>query len=402
MRKPWKSSFKVKLLLGISAIILCTFTMAGVVSYRTHLRLFEEEVSGRYVKAGEQAMAQLDLRIRELTRISSYVVFDPTIERNVTKLSRDRNVAPADRYAMQSQISAELGQVKFDAPQVLSLYLFDLSGRNYYYGLMRESVESIEGDAFRDILGKVQASGGEMVWMNKRLPSHIEKSGYRDVIIAAQWMRSKFIIESDSEQLDAGYAEDGDGGMYGMMVMVIDQYFLARSFREIIGTDGLGSVYLFDRHDGLLYANDEQSGSAAAAELREGSAGGIEKSGGASYYVTTHESPETGFTLVSRISMADFIKKSQLILKITLLSGGISVLLSAMLIFLLSHRLLRPLRELVPAMKSMREGKFDIRVKPRSSDELGLIADSFNAMAANVSSLITEVYLRQSANGMRS
>ncbi|WP_274649064.1 sensor histidine kinase [Paenibacillus humicola] len=393
MFNPRKASFKVKLLLGISAIILFTFSMAGVFSYRTHLRLFEDEVSGRYVKAGEQAMAQLDLRIRELSRIANYVVFNPTIEKNVTKLSKG-GVPPVDRYSMQSEIGAELGQVKFDAPQVLSLYLFDLSGRNYYYGLMRESVEPIVGETFKEILAKVQASEGEMVWMNKRLPSHIEKSGYRDVVIAAQWMRSKFIIESNSEQLDEGYMEDG-GGMYGMMVMVVDQYFLARSFREIAGGDHAGSVYLFDRHHNLLYTNDMRTGPAEAAKLLERKTDGIEKAGGASYYFAKHVSPETQFTLVSRISMADFLEKSRLILKISVASGGISVLLSAMLIFLLSHRLLRPLRELVPAMRTMREGKFDIRIKPRSSDELGYIADSFNAMAANLSSLIKEVYLRQ-------
>jgi two-component system sensor histidine kinase YesM len=395
MFRKWKASFKIKLLLGISAIILFTFSIAGVVSYRTHLRLFEDEVSGQYVKANEQAMAQFELRIQELYRISSYIVFNPTIEKLITSLSRNKDVSLADRYFTQTQIGTELSQVKFDAPQILSLYLFDLEGRNYYYGLMRESVEQIGDDIFREIREKVQASNGEMVWMNKRLPSHIEKSGYRDVIIASRWMRHKFIIESNSDKLDTNVFENDNGGMYGLMVMVIDQAFLTRSFREMMGDDNKGIVYLFDQHSDLLYSNDEMSDTIGIARLMQRDTNGIEKTNGTSYYYSKHYSSEIQFTLVSLLSMADFLKKSQLILKISVASGGVSILFSAVLIFLLSQRLLRPLRELVFAMRTMREGKFDTRIEPRSSDELGFIADSFNSMATNVNALIKEVYLRQ-------
>lgn len=395
MSRTWKASFKIKLMLGISAIILFTFSAAGVVSYRTHLRLFEDEVSNQYVKANEQAMAQFELRMQELSRISSSVVFNPTIEKIVTNLSRNKDISPSDRYFTQSQIGIELSQVKFDAPQLLSLYLFDLDGQNYYYGLMRESVEPIGDDMFREIREKVLSSNGETVWMNKRLPSRIEKSGYRDVIVASRWMRNKFIIESNSEKLDNNVFDENSGGIYGMMVMVIDQNYFTRSFREIIGNDNKGSVYLFDQHDRLLYTNDGMTDADGAARLMLAKTNGIEQNGTDSYYYSKHHSQDTQFTLVSRIPMTDFLEKSQLILKISLVSGGVSILLSAMLIFLLSQRLLRPLRELVTAMRAMREGKFDTRIDPRSNDELGFIADSFNLMATNVSALIKEVYLRQ-------
>lgn len=401
MSQTWKISFKIKLMIGISAIILFTFSAAGVVSYRTHLQLFEDEVSNQYAKANEQAMAQFDLRMQELSRISSSVVFNPTIEKIVTNLSRNKDISPSERYFTQSQIGIELSQVKFDAPQLLSLYLFDLDGQNYYYGLMRESVEPIGDDLFREIRERVLSSNGETIWMNKRLPSRIEKSGYRDVIVASRWMRNKFIIESNSEKLDNSVFDENSGGIYGMMVMVIDQNYFTRSFREIIGNDNRGSVYLFDQHDRLLYTNDGMMNNDgmmdadAAARLMLAKTNGIEHHGTDSYYYSKHHSPDTQFTLVSRIPMTEFLEKSQLILKISLFSGGVSILLSAMLIFLLSQRLLRPLRQLVIAMRAMREGKFDTRIDPRSNDELGFIADSFNLMATNVSALIKEVYLRQ-------
>ncbi|MFC0212017.1 sensor histidine kinase [Paenibacillus chartarius] len=375
MFKRWRASFKIKLMLGISAIILFTFCITGVVSYRTHLQLFEEEVSEQYRRSNEQAMAQFELRVKELYRISNFIVFNQTIEEIVTKLASADHVPAAERYFEQDRILTELRQIKFDAPQVLSMYLFDLNGTNYYNGLMRESVERIGDDTFREIRDKVKASNGEMVWMRKRLESAIEKSGYREVTIAARWMHNNTL------------------GMYGLLVMVIDQDFMTRSFREIT-RDGHGVVYLFDRHSSLLYTSDTDVPltNERLLAVRDGTRATIDGTG---YYYARNDSKEIDFVLVSRMSMARFLEKSQLILRISVISGAVSIALSALLIFLLSQRLLRPLRELVQAMRTMRGGKFDTRIKPRSSDELGFIADSFNSMASNVSALINEVYLRQ-------
>jgi two-component system sensor histidine kinase YesM len=377
MFKRWKASFKIKLLLGISVIILFTFCTTGIVSYRIHLALFEDEVSGQYQKANEQAMAQFELRIQELYRISNYIVFNKTIEEIVTALSTKESVSASDQYFEQDRIQTELRQVKFDAPQVLSMYLFDLKGTNYYYGLMQESVEQIDQDIFQELREEVQKSNGEMVWMKKKLASRIEKSGYRDVIIASRWMRNNSL------------------GMYGMLVMVIDENFMTRSFREIIGNDNNGHVYLFDRHAAMLYTNDFNQLAVDTNKLLSMEDGSTQNVNGTPYYFSKHFSPDISFTLVSGISMADFMKKSQLILKISIYSGILSIFLSAMLIFLLSQRLLRPLRELVFAMRKMRQGLFDTRIEHQSNDELGFIAESFNSMASNVSSLIKEVYLRQ-------
>jgi two-component system sensor histidine kinase YesM len=376
MGKRWNASFKIKLLLGISFIILFTFCINGIVSYRTHFQLFEEQVSAQYKKANEQAMAQFELRIQELNRISNYIVFNKTIEEIVTALTTKGNVSDSEQYFEQDRIQTELRQVKFDAPQVLSMYLFDLNGKNYYYGLIRETVEQIDQNVFQELLDKVKVSNGEMVWMKKKLPSQIEKSGYRDVIIASRWMRNNSL------------------GMYGMLVMVINEDFMTRSFREIMG-DNNGLVYLFDQHDETLYTSDAMQPKMDADKLLALENGSTQNVNGKPYYFSKYVSPEISFTLVSGISMADFVKKSQFILKISIISGVISVLLSAILIYLLSQRLLRPLKELVYAMRTMREGNFNTRIEPRSNDELGFIADSFNSMASNVNSLINEVYLRQ-------
>ncbi|MDQ1914658.1 histidine kinase [Paenibacillus sp. GD4] len=378
MLRPWhrQISFRSKLLIGVSAIIFFTVNLTGLISYQTHLRLFEKEVTGQYVKASEQAMTQLELRIQELYRISNYIVFHPTIERIITKLSNSsEELTPADRHFEQELISEQLRQVKFDAPQLLSLYLYDLSGTNYYHHLMKEAVEPLSPAIFEEVRGMVGNSKGDLVWMRKTIPSQIEQSGLRSVIIGSRWMRGT------------------QSGVYGLMVMVIDEEFLTRSFREIGGGDG-GRVYLYDALPKLLYTNGTEPGTPELSRYLNGTnQSGIVKEGDNTYFYSAVYSKNIWFTLISRVSLSDILRESRQILGTSLWLGLLSIGLSGVMIVLLSGRLLAPLRELVQAMRTMREGNFSIRTRPRTHDELGFLGESFNSMAANVQELIKKVYL---------
>jgi two-component system sensor histidine kinase YesM len=373
-----KISFKSKLLLGISAIIFFTVNLTGLISYRTHLRLFEEEVTGQYVKASEQAMMQLELRIQEMYRISNYIVFNPTIEKIITKLSTFREeLSFAERHFEQEQIADQLRQVKFDAPQLLSLYLYDLTGTNYYYSLMKETVEPLSQAAFHDVYSTLASSKGDLVWMRRSVPSHIEQSGYRDVIIASRWMKGH------------------QGENYGLLVMVINEDFLTRSFREI-GSGDDGRVYLYDQQAKLLYTDGPEEDTEGLERLLSGrNSSKIKEQGDTTYFYTSVYSKEILFTLISRVSLSYIFRESQLILNISLWLGLLSICLSSLLIVLLSSRLLSPLKELVRAMRTMREGKFDIRIRSRTHDELGFLGESFNSMASSVQDMIQKVYMSQ-------
>lgn len=51
---------------------------------------------------------------------------------------------------------------------------------------------------------------------------------------------------------------------------------------------------------------------------------------------------------------------------------------------LLSQRFLRPLEELTAAISAMRQGSYDQKVKVRTRDELGVLAEAFNQMSAEI------------------
>ena len=80
---------------------------------------------------------------------------------------------------------------------------------------------------------------------------------------------------------------------------------------------------------------------------------------------------------------AHFLKQQQRMLKILAVAA---VLTAALIAFLLSRYLLRPVRKLTEGTLAIAERLFDTRVKINSSDEFGQLATDFNAMAKTLDS----------------
>ncbi len=68
-----------------------------------------------------------------------------------------------------------------------------------------------------------------------------------------------------------------------------------------------------------------------------------------------------------------------------LIIGAIGACAAAIVFgILLSQRFLRPLEELTRAISAMRRGSYDQKVKVRTKDELGVLAETFNEMSAEI------------------
>lgn len=83
----------------------------------------------------------------------------------------------------------------------------------------------------------------------------------------------------------------------------------------------------------------------------------------------------------------DMEKQAALFLEIYLAAAGISVLV----IFLLTRRLLAPLRELQRAASDISEGGLNRRAGVKSRDEVGEMAASFNRMADRIEEQVTQL-----------
>jgi two-component system sensor histidine kinase YesM len=372
-------SFRRKLIVSLACILLATSAITGYVTYRINLGLFEEEVSEQFAKANEQTLARLMLKINEVYQISQSIVFNPSVEQAMNRMTAGGSDDEYALYNGRKVIESQLLQMKTDAPYIRSLYLYGLQDPTVYFSYNNNLTSDLDEAGFELIRDKLRLSSGDLVWTRLQMPSVLEPSGVRNMIISARWMKNS--------QLQT----------YGVLIFVMDESFFSESLTEL--TEGVnGKVFLFDPYDQLLYADQGSERQARGAEhagddLSPLSPESVVKD--PSYLYVTNRSRDYSFTLVSATSLAAIRQKSSVIIRVILLSGMLSLLMTGMLVAIANERLLRPLKDLLLGLKKIRSGDLDARIQVRTKDELAYIGESFNAMAEHVATLINEVYLRQ-------
>jgi two-component system sensor histidine kinase YesM len=373
-KKSW--SFRNMLIIGLSSIIVLTFSLNGIMYYRSYQKIYEKELSQQYSKANQQALARIDLRIKELYRISNYVVFNQLIQALLLDLMRQEPDAYKD-YEGKKQMDELLNQTKIDEPMIYSLYLFDPGGNNYYFGHMGDPVNQIGTNDFNVIKEALVDTNGELTWIQMSLPSKAETSGYRDVIVASRWMYSKSV------------------GRYGIMTMILNDRFFSEILDEFQQIDN-SDVYLLSPAANLLYTNQSDQQTLPPFSSFDNTDTFVEDIAHKTPYLYTHSKSDNQFVLISRVSLLDLFSQLRHIYRTSLLLAVISIILSGLLILMLTHRLLAPFPSIIRAMKRVQAGDFSNRITIGSNlSEFQTISLSYNAMADYVESLIKEVYERQ-------
>jgi two-component system sensor histidine kinase YesM len=364
-------SFRVKLILSLSIIILLAFCLTGYLTYRYNLTLFEEEISKQFTSTNEEALAKLDLKVQEVVRISQTVVFNPSIEKLISRINLNESSDAFDRYYDKKQIEDQIYQLKSDAPYITGMYLYDLNGNPSYFSYTTSAINAPDENVFKVIRSKISDTSGDLVWISVPLASSIEPSGYRNTIIVARFMKNSNLTT------------------YGVLVMAFDESFFSGSLKELTKA-GQGQVYLFNKNRELLFTNSPVHLDQLSVLQNMNSTQLMEH-----HLYVQGESEVTNFKLVSGTSLTEIQSRSRDLFKMIVYSGLVSILLASVLIVLSTGNLLRPLKDLMLGLRKVRSGDFDARIEIRTHDELAYMGESFNAMAEQVGRLIKEVYLTQ-------
>jgi class 3 adenylate cyclase len=122
--------------------------------------------------------------------------------------------------------------------------------------------------------------------------------------------------------------------------------------------------------------------------LGEGHPGPQLQAGGTSYrYQLAHLNPDSAYPaayLVSAFDMEGFVAEQRSLALRVLLIGLIAALAAGLAAVALSRQLARPVADLVAATRQIRAGNYEQRLGPSSTLEMNTLAESFNAMAADL------------------
>lgn len=370
-----RQSFSQKLIISLAVIILFTFAVSGYISYKIHLNLFTVEISQQFSKTNEQAAARLDLQIRDIYRISNFIVFHPYVQQVLERSAQTEQRETYTQLSDQDELNKLLFQVKYDEPKLIAMYLYDAMENGFIFsGTNTSFTARLPKETFQQVERLLEGSSGNLVWFPLQLPSRNTDSGFQTFFAAARQMKT---VQQES---------------YGTMVMLFDQSLISEYLNDLV-KDEQANVFLYDKMDHLVYS--DMTDAKAAPKPEDVVNRSTVDVNGKPYLYAKSRSGQVDFTLVSRVSLDSLQQRSGIIVQVNLLLGVVSLLFTGLLVAWTGSRLLRPLRELVRGMGRMKEGNMQTRLAVRTDDELGFLTRNFNSMAEHVENLIKEVYERQ-------
>ncbi|WDH80600.1 sensor histidine kinase [Paenibacillus urinalis] len=336
--------------------------------------MFNEEISRQYYMTTEQILAQLDSRVNEMYRITDYITLNPSVSQEVMKLNEQSS--SYERLKLEQLLDKEIYQVRLDAPEIMGIRIYDLKGNILNLGSFSGRFNNFNSSYLNETLTRLIPTGGEYVW-SRAEENDFHQLNTANMVVAGRLMRT---IDLDT---------------YGTMLILFNNSLFESHMKDLrVHEDAV--AYLFDQEGRLLYLLNDRT---YVEEPKLGdfpSLGSIvRKENGVSYMYTRQQSERVGFTLVSKVSLAQIQSESRVILQVAVVSALASLVSLSIIVIVISRILLRPLGNLVRGMRHVRAGKFDARVPIQSKDELGYLGESFNNMTSQIENLIYEMYERR-------
>lgn len=159
--------------------------------------------------------------------------------------------------------------------------------------------------------------------------------------------------------------------------------------------DKKGVIYILDTEDEFIYASEEDRAISLnfRDELKHNQDGYIvQPMDGGNKFIVYHSSETLNWSFVYICDMKELMKDMSSIQTTIFSICCVLIVISVVLAVTLSTYLLKPLNEMIVAMKKVEKGDYSVRIKPKTKDEIKYLMLSFNNMTDHIEKLIQSEY----------
>lgn len=228
---------------------------------------------------------------------------------------------------------------------IQGIYIYGYNGEEYWHTIGNDFFENT---TIQEELSKVEISSTGLTYLG------IEESYYH-------------LADTEHVLKFARKLYNDFGAAIGLIYFELD----ADYFRKLYNNERIYSdrkLFLTDHEGRMIY---HESKNLVSQKLDPKGHTGI---------TVEKELVDYGWKLISMTPADRIYDENSLIIKVTLITAAISIILEMLILMVITGRIVRPINKLTKAMTQVRHGDLQVQVDHKSDDEIGLLTHNFNRM----------------------
>lgn len=366
MARYVRNSIKTKIMISFLVVIIFPTACISISSYSISKALLTDRVSESFMDNLSYLGQSLEFDMREWERVMDLLQVNHTIESIfIEKYENDINYFFDVKKA--NQVFDDWAYASNMYTYISSLVVIGDNGKILRYG---EDVGRLDTDDLmqKDWTQKLDQSKGGLVWLGVH-------ENYADI-----HYRNPYVV-SLTKQLD-----------YKKSKAVVFLSFKAQFFFEKLNTkhDPNNDMFLLDSDHRIVYNRDSTKINQLYENQLDFEGKGystITDQNGVKRLIAKVPIANTGWNVVETIPLKVLTQGSSRIFEVTTIVFILSFLVSGLIWFIITSRIVNPIQRLASTMNRVRGNEGSVKTEIDSKDEIGQLNKSFNYMMKRIDRL---------------
>lgn len=371
-------SIKNKILVFVALILFLAISAVGVNAYFLAADQVVEKVIETQLGLVRQVSNNFDYILNDLGNISSLIIFDPNLQKELKGTSSNRNILS------YSDLRDYLDRILASKSYISMISLYGYNGLVYSTGSGFTSNRVVPFADFKTnpIYQKaLNLNGGIGVEYFRNNPPVVIDNRRRRILMCR--------IIKDINQYRS----------LGVLLLWIDEEKIRSIYRSNVPNEG--SIFIVDQN-GMTVSDSNPTQIQEQIKnqpyykfLKNQTGSAILKIKNQRMLFTFSTSKETGWKVLTLTPAAVLTEKIRWLALIIVALGMICYLLLFYLSFFITTMITDPIKQLSHSIKKVREGDFSQQVRFTNEDEIGELGRGYNGMISYIKDLIDRVYKLQ-------
>lgn len=368
-------SFRTKLMMIFGLVCIIPLIAETILSYRI-------SADNTFAITEEYTVTNMNVVCEEIDDIfkrADAVCDELENSVNIQEYLRKEFASTAERYSYDLKVSMELLNQYSSNQDIFGVYVLGKNGAQYKSNYNSFRIINFAEQDWYEALGRTR----ESVWFLPHEGSYVVKSEMKNFLSLG-----KMLTDKASGKMNGVVIVEIDEGM---ITSLLDKYEGSRNGFFVVDENGNVIIKSSFYDDGIQ--EDFQAIAETGINYEENQ---YYRLCGKQYLVSCRELSNGQWSIYSLISVDQINATASGTLLFNCLILLISVVLMLFLIFWASAGITRPIARLSAGMQEIQSGNLNVSVKPEETkDEIGLLIDHFNRMAATMNEMNEKIYEKQ-------